>query len=195
MPLRPILKRLGCRQCCTGRSQQTYSIGWRNIISNVQLETAKANLQRAQGQLAQSKATKSQSQAAYSASMANINFGVVRSPISGVVGAINMREGSLVCLVTPIRLPPCLKPARSLLISPWTKANIFQVSRKDGRQINYSQITESTLGWTHPPQWTHTNTKAKYILLPDRLIPRPEPFNLEPPSPTKRNCWAMAIAA
>ncbi len=68
----------------------------RNIISNVQLETAKANLQRAQGQLAQSKAAKSQSQAAYSASMANINFGVVRSPISGVVGAINMREGSLV---------------------------------------------------------------------------------------------------
>src|SRR5690606_752059 len=68
----------------------------KNIISNVQLETAKANLMRAQSQLAQAKAAQQQAQANYSGIQANIDFGVVRSPISGVVGAINFREGSLV---------------------------------------------------------------------------------------------------
>lgn len=68
----------------------------KNIISNVQLETAKANLARAQGQLEQARAAYQQAQAAYSGIQANIDFGVVRSPISGVVGAINFRDGSLV---------------------------------------------------------------------------------------------------
>ncbi len=68
----------------------------KKIISNVQLETAKANLMRAEGQLAQAKASHQQAQAAYSGVQANIDFGIVRSPISGVVGAINFREGSLV---------------------------------------------------------------------------------------------------
>lgn len=68
----------------------------KNIISNVQLETAKANLMRAEGQLAQAKAAQQQAQASYSGIQANIDFGVVRSPISGIVGAINFREGSLV---------------------------------------------------------------------------------------------------
>lgn len=68
----------------------------KNIISNVQLETAKANLMRAEGQLAQARAAQQQAQASYSGIQANIDFGVVRSPISGIVGAINFREGSLV---------------------------------------------------------------------------------------------------
>ena len=68
----------------------------KKIISNVQLETAKANLMQAQGQLAQATASKQQAQANYSGIQANIDFGVVRSPISGIVGAINFREGSLV---------------------------------------------------------------------------------------------------
>lgn len=68
----------------------------KNIISNVQLETAKANLARAQGQLEQARAAYQQAKANYSGVQANIDFGIVRSPISGVVGSINMREGSLV---------------------------------------------------------------------------------------------------
>lgn len=68
----------------------------KKIISNVQLETAKANLMRAQGQLEQAKAARQQAQASYSGIQANIDFGVVKSPISGIVGAINFREGSLV---------------------------------------------------------------------------------------------------
>ncbi len=68
----------------------------RNIVSNVQLETAKANLMRAQGQLEQAKAARKQASSSYSAVAANVNYGIVRSPITGVVGAINFREGSLV---------------------------------------------------------------------------------------------------
>lgn len=68
----------------------------KKIISNVQLETAKANLLRSQGQLEQARAAYQQAKASLSGIQANIDFGVVRSPISGVVGAINFREGSLV---------------------------------------------------------------------------------------------------
>jgi membrane fusion protein (multidrug efflux system) len=68
----------------------------KNIISKVQLETAQAALAGAKGQLEQAKAARQQAQANYSGIQANINFGEVRSPISGVVGAINFREGSLV---------------------------------------------------------------------------------------------------
>ena len=48
----------------------------------MQLETAQANLQRAQ--------------AAYNEIAANIGFAVVKAPVSGVVGAISYREGALV---------------------------------------------------------------------------------------------------
>lgn len=68
----------------------------KKIISEVQLETAKANLSRSLGQLEQAKAAKQQAQANLSSIQANIDFSVVRSPINGVVGAINFREGSLV---------------------------------------------------------------------------------------------------
>lgn len=54
----------------------------KNIVSPVQLATAKANLQRAQ--------------AAYNEVNSNIDFAVVKAPVSGVVGAIAYREGALV---------------------------------------------------------------------------------------------------
>ncbi|KAA5827590.1 efflux RND transporter periplasmic adaptor subunit [Algibacter amylolyticus] len=54
----------------------------KNIISPVQLETAKANL-------AQAKAT-------LSGVSANIGYATIKSPIDGYVGAINFREGALI---------------------------------------------------------------------------------------------------
>ncbi|MEZ4969277.1 MAG: efflux RND transporter periplasmic adaptor subunit [Flavobacteriaceae bacterium] len=54
----------------------------KNIISPVQLETAKANL--------------AQAKANYNSVAANIGYATVKSPIDGYVGAINLREGSLV---------------------------------------------------------------------------------------------------
>lgn len=61
----------------------------KNIISNVQLETAKARLMQAKAQLLQAEAS-------YKSLVENIDFAVVRSPINGIVGRINYREGSLV---------------------------------------------------------------------------------------------------
>ncbi|TDN88083.1 membrane fusion protein (multidrug efflux system) [Salegentibacter sp. 24] len=54
----------------------------KDIISNVQLETAKA-------QLAQAKAN-------YNSISANINYANIKSPVDGYVGSINFRNGALV---------------------------------------------------------------------------------------------------
>lgn len=75
----------------------------KNIISNVQLETARANLTRAQAQLAQARAAEqqaaagvSQATANYQGVQANIDYSVIRAPISGVIGKLPLRVGSLV---------------------------------------------------------------------------------------------------
>lgn len=54
----------------------------KNIISNVQLETAKAKLQQARS--------------AYNSIRANIDYGNIKSPVDGYVGSIRLRKGSLV---------------------------------------------------------------------------------------------------
>ena len=54
----------------------------KNIISAVQLETAKANL--------------AQAKANYSSVTANIDYATIKSPIDGYVGSINFREGALI---------------------------------------------------------------------------------------------------
>lgn len=54
----------------------------KNIISAVQLETAKANL--------------AQAKANYSSITATIDYATVKSPVNGFVGTVNFREGSLV---------------------------------------------------------------------------------------------------
>src|SRR6056297_4035066 len=54
----------------------------KDIISNVQLETAKARLQQAQS--------------SYNGINANINYGVIKSPVDGFVGSIRFRRGALV---------------------------------------------------------------------------------------------------
>ena len=54
----------------------------KEIISKVQLETAKAKLQQAKS--------------SYQSIAANINYGTVKSPVDGFVGSINYRQGSLI---------------------------------------------------------------------------------------------------
>ncbi|MFT5244056.1 MAG: membrane fusion protein (multidrug efflux system) [Psychroserpens sp.] len=54
----------------------------RNIISKVQLETAKAKL--------------AQAKSAYGSIAANIGYGTLYSPVNGVIGTIPFKEGSLV---------------------------------------------------------------------------------------------------
>src|SRR5690606_23756105 len=62
----------------------------KNIISSVQLETAKARL--------------AQARAAYNSVKANIAYASIKSPVDGFVGAIPYREGSLVSPNDPIPL-------------------------------------------------------------------------------------------
>ena len=54
----------------------------KNIISNVQLETAKAKLQQAKS--------------SDNSIAANIDYGNIKSPVDGYVGSINLRKGALV---------------------------------------------------------------------------------------------------
>ena len=54
----------------------------KSIISNVQLETAKAKLQQAQS--------------SYNSIAANIDYGNIKSPVDGYVGSIKLRKGALV---------------------------------------------------------------------------------------------------
>ena len=68
----------------------------KNIISPVQLQTAQANLGRAQAQLAQAKAAQQQAVANYKSAKANVDYSIIRAPISGVVGKLPLKVGSLV---------------------------------------------------------------------------------------------------
>src|SRR5690554_1119023 len=61
----------------------------KGIIGSVQLETAKANLASAKSML-------SQAQANYGTASANVNYAVVHAPISGIVGQLPLKKGSLV---------------------------------------------------------------------------------------------------
>ncbi|HLW62027.1 MAG TPA: efflux RND transporter periplasmic adaptor subunit [Flavobacterium sp.] len=69
----------------------------KGIIGQIQLATAKANLAAAKSSLAQSKAN-------YGSASANVDYSVVRSPISGIVGKLPLKNGSLVGPADPIAL-------------------------------------------------------------------------------------------
>lgn len=62
----------------------------KNIISNVQLETANAKL--------------AQAKSSYNSIVANIDYANVKSPVDGVVGSINYRKGALVSAQDPMPL-------------------------------------------------------------------------------------------
>lgn len=62
----------------------------RKIISNVQLETAKARL--------------AQAKSAYGSIAATIGFGTITSPVDGVIGGLPYREGSLVSATSEMPL-------------------------------------------------------------------------------------------
>ncbi len=68
----------------------------KNIISSIQLEIARANLLRAKGQLSQAKASKETAKANYQSIKENIKFSNITSPINGIIGKLNYREGALV---------------------------------------------------------------------------------------------------
>lgn len=93
----------------------------KGIISSVQLETAKAKL--------------SQAQAAYNGIVANINYGTIRSPVDGNVGAIPFREGALVSPSDPVPLTTVSKVE-----------NVFAFFSLNERE--YLNMLQSTKGTT-----------------------------------------------
>jgi len=66
------------------------------IISNIQLETAKANLRLAESKLAMAISDKSQAKSNYLSAVANVDYSIIRSPIDGIVGKLPLKIGSLV---------------------------------------------------------------------------------------------------
>lgn len=60
-----------------------------NIVSPVLLETAKVNLLQAKSELEQAKAT-------HKSITANVDYSIIRAPMDGVIGKINLRSGALV---------------------------------------------------------------------------------------------------
>ena len=60
------------------------------------MQTALANLARAQAQFSQAIASQQQASANYKSVQANINYSIIRAPISGIVGKLPLKVGSLV---------------------------------------------------------------------------------------------------
>jgi membrane fusion protein (multidrug efflux system) len=90
----------------------------KNIISNVQLESAKAKLQQAKS--------------TYNSIVANINYGVIRSPVDGYVGSVNLRKGALVS-------PTSQEPLTT--ISQISKVYAY-FSMNEGDYLNFLQNSE-----------------------------------------------------
>lgn len=68
----------------------------KKIISEIQLETARANYMRVEGQLKQAEAAYSQAKANFNSVQANIGYSVITSPIDGTIGMLPLKVGSLV---------------------------------------------------------------------------------------------------
>lgn len=75
----------------------------KNIISDIQLQTAQANLSKAKAQLEQAVAAQKQASAGvsvatatYRSNQATVNYAVITSPITGYVGTLPLKIGSLV---------------------------------------------------------------------------------------------------
>ena len=92
----------------------------KDIISNVQLETAKAKLQQAQS--------------SYNSINANINYGLIKSPVDGFVGSIRFRRGAL---VSPTNQLPLTMVADISEVFAY-----FSMNEKD--YLDFIQDTEGT---------------------------------------------------
>ncbi len=90
----------------------------KNIISPVQLETAKAKL--------------AQAQSGYNAIAANIGYATIKSPVDGYVGSINFRQGSLI-------IPTSQTPLTTVADIDKIYA-FFSLNEKD--YLNFAENTE-----------------------------------------------------
>jgi membrane fusion protein (multidrug efflux system) len=76
----------------------------KGIISSIQLQTAEANLSAARARLNQAMAAKAQAAANLQSTQANINYALITAPISGTIGTLPFKVGSLVGPTDPTPL-------------------------------------------------------------------------------------------
>lgn len=113
----------------------------KNIVSKVQLETAKANLSRAKSQLAVARAD-------YQSVEANIDYSIIKSPITGVVGAIPFRTGSLVGPTDPTPLTVVSDDSEVFAYFSMTEKEYFDfLTKSEGKTVKdkINNLPEVTL--------------------------------------------------
>src|SRR5690554_5359901 len=102
----------------------------KGIIGSVQLETAKANLASAKSML-------SQAQANYGSASANVNYAVVQAPISGIVGQLPLKKGSLVGPSDPTPLTTVADISSVYAYFSMNEKEYFQfLNNTEGKSLN-----------------------------------------------------------
>lgn len=102
----------------------------KGIIGSIQLETAKANLASAKSMLAQA-------QANYGSASANVNYAVVQAPISGIVGQLPLKKGSLVGPSDPTPLTTVADISSVYAYFSMNEKEYFQfLNNTEGKSLN-----------------------------------------------------------
>ena len=117
----------------------------RNIISSVQLETAKANLAQAKSN--------------YSSIIANINYANITSPVNGVIGSLPYREGSLVssAIVEPLTTVSDTKKVRAYFsMNEKQLLDFTRTFKGQTMQEKINKIPEVSLVLIDNTVYTHT---------------------------------------
>lgn len=101
----------------------------KEVISEMQLATAKADLNSAKAQLKQAKSN-------YQSITANVGYAKIISPVNGVVGKINLREGSLVGPTTTQALTTVANISRVYAYFSLNEREFLDLTKKlDGKTL------------------------------------------------------------
>lgn len=112
----------------------------KNIISKYELESAEFNLQSRQAQLAQAKATLANA-------TTNLNYTLISSPVSGVVGTLPYKIGSLVNSNTPLPLTTVSNISNIYAYFSLNEKQLLEFSKDSGNplQKNLSSLPPVSL--------------------------------------------------
>lgn len=103
----------------------------KNIISPIQLKTAKSNLKAAQAQLIAA-------QAQYQNAKENLDYTIIKSPVDGIVGSLPYKVGSLVGRSEPKPLTTVSKISNVYAYFTLNEKQLLQFNR----QLNGSTVSE-----------------------------------------------------
>lgn len=123
----------------------------KNIISKYELESAEFNLQSRQAQLAQAKATLVNA-------TTNLNYTLISSPVSGVVGTLPYKIGSLVNSNTPLPLTTVSNISNIYAYFSLNEKQLLEFSKDSGNplQKNLSSLPPASLILANGSLFSHT---------------------------------------